>query len=125
MCDFFVDFLDVGIERQIGDIDIYVEYKSKTFFKFDKHELALYIHFGTSMRRFFLIGEENGNGAIIVNDGQNHLRELKPNECLAGVYGTLHGHPKGKRFDLSLVRKEDVTLFWHTLYEYGDLSKFD
>ncbi|XP_031617558.1 uncharacterized protein LOC116337273 [Contarinia nasturtii] len=115
----------VGITRQVGDVDIYLTYKSKALWGvFEKHDLGLYMHFGTSTKRFYLIGEENGNGTIVVNNGQP-LRQLKPSECLIGIYGTLNEHQKGKRFEMSLVHREEVKLFWDTLGEYAELDQFD
>ncbi|XP_031617559.1 uncharacterized protein LOC116337274 [Contarinia nasturtii] len=114
----------VGIERQVGDVDIYLKFKSKTLLGLDKHELGLYMHFGTSAKRFHLIGEENGNGTVVVNTGEP-LRQLKPSECLIGVYGTLSEHQKGKRFELVLVQEKEIKLFFDTLDVYGNLERFD
>lgn len=113
--------LGIGITRQVGDVDIYLKYKPKELFGvFVKHDLGLYMHFGISMKKFFLIAEENGHGRVVLNTGQQP--QLKPNECLIGIYGTLEEHQRGKRFDISLVHREELKLFWDALGVYGDLQ---
>lgn len=70
------------------------------------------MHFVTSTKRLFLIGEEKGNGTIIKNTEQP-LRELESNECLIGVYGAFDERNKGKRFEISLTGRSDQ--FWRSI----------
>lgn len=117
--EYVCDFLGIGIAEPVGDVDVYLDIKSKTFLdkiKFESHDLALYMHFGTSTKKFFLIGEIGGKGKIVKNSGQKF--KLKLNEYLIGVYGTLAGKRKGKRFDISLLRNEDAKFFWDSISEF-------
>lgn len=112
-----------GIQKPLGDVDIYVKYKGNSFLEelTDKHALGVYLHVATATKRLYVIADEkeSGKGTIILRIGQN-IRQPKPNECLVGIYGSLNPFIEGKKFVISL--KNRTNLFWGAL---GDFSGYE
>ncbi|XP_031617561.1 phospholipase A1-like [Contarinia nasturtii] len=109
-----------GLDQPVGDVDIYVDSTSNKILLgawAEKHALSVYLHIATSTKRLFIIAEVRGNGILLISERQP--RELKPQECQIGIYGTLQAHHKGKQFNISIVDREDTTVFWDALGELG------
>lgn len=111
-----------GLEQPIGDVDIYLDATSNKLLLgawAEKHALSVYLHVATSTKRIFIIAEARGNGKLLLSDTDNPPRKLKSQECQIGVYGQLQEHHKGKQFNISIVDREDTTVFWDALGEFG------
>lgn len=98
----------VGNWDQIGDIDIYVKFKTESSLLdsiADKHQLAYYMHVSTASKRLYLIADqnENRNGTVIKSEYVRTEPKPKPNECLVGIYGILNPNNRGKKFTISLT----------------------
>lgn len=105
-----------GNPDQIGDVDIYVKYKSESFLaSVDKHSLGFLMHILISTKKLILIGEQNGNGSIIEYNGQP-LRQLQENECLIGEYDTFDESKIGKQYKISFDYKTEI--FWNKLKKF-------
>lgn len=107
---------NLGVWDQIGDIDVYVKYEAEANLGYlnDDHGLAFFIHLATSTKRLFITAEQGENGIGTIT--KRAKTGIKMNECLVGVYGTLKVNQRGKKFGLSLVKRNSMF--------FGGIGKF-